>query len=49
MQQEGTETLGLPVDHLAGEVIGDVAVVAGEAIKERVRIVASTQRERREL
>ena len=39
----------MPVDHLAGEVIGDVAVVAGEAFKERVRIVASTQRERREL
>ena len=39
----------MPVDHLAGEVIRDVAVVAGEAIEERARIVASTQRERRKL
>ena len=49
LQQEGLDTIGLTRQHLLGQVVDDVAVIAREAGDEAGHVVSPLHRQRRQL
>jgi hypothetical protein len=49
LQEERPDLIGLPVQDLIDEVVDDEAVVAGKMVDEGSRVVATLERQRREL